>query len=396
MKQNKKRFLALILALTVATICVSFPAHAGEAEAAEVSDTQLLNADITTLTTTTGSTFSVQEGIFNICNAELGNYLQIDNDASTSSSGAAMELWDYDAGIDQRWQLVSHYSYYAIVSLASGLALTASSNTDGAAIVQQEYSGLASQLWSFELTDNNTYIIRPATNLSSSSNFCMAAGSGILTTNGRNVKQTEYTDNSDYKDEWILEVPFTYESYIYTDMALISIPAYEIRQYYTDAAAAIFNNFGIYLYAGANINPDDALDLDTTGCRSTSITAICNTSCGADADCSTLHHHAGNRINQLYRVSGRYTYRIINYALCSINSGTHKEVIGVGQVGGTDATTSYLTTPDLTRSIQHELTHNLGCSHAVCDLNTQACVLKGDIGYWCDDCRATIIAYLYD
>ena len=66
MKQNKKRFLALILALTVATICVSFPAHAGEAEAAEVSDTQLLNADITTLTTTTGSTFSVQEGIFNI------------------------------------------------------------------------------------------------------------------------------------------------------------------------------------------------------------------------------------------------------------------------------------------------------------------------------------------
>ena len=61
MKQNKKRFLALILALTVATICVSFPAHAGEAEAAEVSDTQLLNADITTPVILCGSSRKRQE-----------------------------------------------------------------------------------------------------------------------------------------------------------------------------------------------------------------------------------------------------------------------------------------------------------------------------------------------
>lgn len=66
-----------------------------------------------------------------------------------------------------------------------------------------------------------------------------------------------------------------------------------------------------------------------------------------------------------------------------------QQVIGLGNVNGKNSITSTLSTSSLKRSIQHELTHNLGGTHENCTPN-QDCVLKGDFNKWCDNCREAI------
>jgi hypothetical protein len=48
--------------------------------------------------------------------------------------------------------------------------------------------------------------------------------------------------------------------------------------------------------------------------------------------------------------------------------------------GNKSAISSILTSTNITRSIQHELTHNLGGSHNTCT-EGQYCVLKGNFNY---------------
>ena len=100
----------------------------------------------------------------------------------------------------------------------------------------------------------------------------------------------------------------------------------------------------------------------------------------------------GRRL-KLSSLTSYYAYRLVGHALCYYNNGEHSEVIGSGDVNGKNAITSIATSSNLARSIQHELTHNLGGSHATCN-EDQKCVLQGNFGYWCDACRANILEHL--
>ena len=155
---------------------------------------------------TTASIDTVDEGIYYIKNVEFDKYMQIDDGGS--GSGAIMELWNKDGADDQLWKITCiSGNYYSIVSVESGLALSVQSgnlNTASKSLVQETYTGAYRQQWSFEDTTNG-YIIRPRSGESYTNDWCMAAGTGIFTSNGRNVEQREYTDNNDYKDLWILE-----------------------------------------------------------------------------------------------------------------------------------------------------------------------------------------------
>lgn len=124
--------------------------------------------------------------------------------------------------------------------------------------------------------------------------------------------------------------------------------------------------------------------LDGSSCSKT----ICDSSCGALSSCSTLHHKGAGRLIDLLKSSSYYTYRLVGHRLCYYNS-SHGEIIGLGYRPGRDSITSLVSSPNIPRSIQHELTHNLGASHTTC-VEYQDCVLKGDMNKWCEKCKTDI------
>jgi hypothetical protein len=128
---------------------------------------------------------------------------------------------------------------------------------------------------------------------------------------------------------------------------------------------------------------------------------ICNTTCGTLSNCNSNHHKGAARLNGLLTSSSIYTYRIVGHRVC-MYSGTHTEVVGVGNKPGKNATTSSLSTPNLSRSIQHELSHNFGASstgtggHCDTVTPTEDCVVKSGgssrfkINTWCSNCNQDI------
>ena len=89
------------------------------------------------------------EGTYYFSNAEFGQYMQIDNNSSSSLDGAFFELWDYDGASDQRYNIVYLAGgYYKITCVASNKALTAPSSLDSN-IVQRDYAGLRACLHYF-------------------------------------------------------------------------------------------------------------------------------------------------------------------------------------------------------------------------------------------------------
>ena len=97
-------------------------------------------------------------------------------------------------------------------------------------------------------------------------------------------------------------------------------------------------------------------------------------------------------------MNNRYTLRIVDYAMCFYyaSKATHIGASGLGDLGGYDTTISYLKSPDFERTIQHELTHNLGASHGECDKTTDPCILKNNMNTWCDICKDDILQHLYN
>ncbi len=130
--------------------------------------------------------------------------------------------------------------------------------------------------------------------------------------------------------------------------------------------------------------------LNGNSCPNTTSSNICNSTCGSVSSCSSLHHKSASRLLSLLQNNGYYTYRLVSHAICTYSDSSHYGIVGLGYRPGKNAITSLESTPNLTRSIQHELTHNLGGSHDTC-ISTQKCVLHGDYGYWCDNCRAAIL-----
>lgn len=194
MYKKYKKITALFLALIVFICCFQVSA---------------ITAGVVAASSTADLPFS--EGVYYIKNAELDNYIQIDNNEAPQydESGAFLELWGLDEGDYQKWNLVYlGDGYYKIESVISGLVISVQSdetNSDEVKLVQEDYAGLDRQQWAFEETNSGSYIIRPRSGESYTKDWCMAAGDGLITANGRNVEQREYSNNSDYKDAWILE-----------------------------------------------------------------------------------------------------------------------------------------------------------------------------------------------
>jgi hypothetical protein len=142
----------------------------------------------------------IHDGTYFFRNVEFDDkYIQINQNVSPNTDGAHMEIFAFDSGEDQRWN-VTHVGsgYYKIVSEASGYALTAPTDNNQS-ITQTSYSSNNSaQKWIFAKLEDGTYKISP---LSDTSSY-MAASDSILGSSGRNVQKR--VAQSDGKDEWAL------------------------------------------------------------------------------------------------------------------------------------------------------------------------------------------------
>lgn len=150
------------------------------------------------------------EGKYFFQNRELGNYMQIDNDDASNghlSQAAILELWDFNGGEHQKWDVLHvRDGYYRIVSLCGDKVISVPTDGfDSASTLWQAFYGeFDYQHWKITQTATGSYVLRPKSAESYATDWCMGAGDGVLITNGRNVKQRAYTNDSDFKDEWIL------------------------------------------------------------------------------------------------------------------------------------------------------------------------------------------------
>ena len=147
----------------------------------------------------------VENGTYFIENVHLGTYLQIDNNDAPnySTEGAGLELWDYDSDAYQRWKLTYlHNGYYKIESVKSGKAISVQDgkeNSDKTPLLQYTYTASYNQQWKISIAHNGQYKFEPRSSEAYSTDWCMAAATNDLV-----VQQREYTNNTGYKDEWIL------------------------------------------------------------------------------------------------------------------------------------------------------------------------------------------------
>ena len=157
--------------------------------------TQASESDVNSLQTE-AVTLSIDNGTYYISNVKFDKLVQIDDNASSTEDGAILELWGRDGASDQKWKIESlSNGYYKILSAVSNKAITAPTDTNDA-LTQKTYTGANTQQWKITDAGNGMFKLSPKSN----SSYYMSAGSGILTSNGRNVEMR--TNQSDNKDEW--------------------------------------------------------------------------------------------------------------------------------------------------------------------------------------------------
>jgi hypothetical protein len=135
-----------------------------------------------------------------------------------------------------------------------------------------------------------------------------------------------------------------------------------------------------------------------------------NPNCGiALINCNGRHHRSAERllnsiINQ-YAHHSVYTMGVVGHALCFWDDGFHDPVGGVAfrsvpnQFEDRESLVTTSWHEGLAFLMQHELSHNLGASHARCQwtfTNGVRCSIDGpesDIGVWCANCTRDIHAY---
>lgn len=159
--------------------------------------------------TYTLDTLTVPNGSYYFRNGDLGNYMRTKN--GSTANNAIIESDAINGSKDQLWTCTYlHNGYYRIISENSHKAISVQIGKEDdadTALVQTTSSANHQQQWKITKTSHGMYKIKARSSESYSTDLCMAAGSGILTSSGRNVEQRKYVDDSNYKDEWILQSP---------------------------------------------------------------------------------------------------------------------------------------------------------------------------------------------
>jgi len=87
------------------------------------------------------------DGTYTIKNVNSG--LCVDVYGGSTAAGAAIIQWTCHGGANQRWRITAGTGGYALVSVGSGLSITAAGATDGSKLTQQADTGSGLQRWTF-------------------------------------------------------------------------------------------------------------------------------------------------------------------------------------------------------------------------------------------------------
>lgn len=164
------------------------------------------------------------------------------------------------------------------------------------------------------------------------------------------------------------------------------LPDGKILDYFYSAVQSFPNQFSvIFLCDSISLS----LQLDGAVCTPALWGEICSEQCGPLSICASAHHQSATRLLSKDTSIYNYTYRIVGHKLCAYNDGEHQAVVGQGEVHGLNSISSTIESSNLARSIQHELSHNLGADHSYC-ISSQSCVLNGQMNFWCTACTQRI------
>ena len=151
------------------------------------------------------------EGTWFIQNRHESLYMQVDDDdePNYANDGGIAEVRSFDGADYQRWIFTNAGDgYYKITSKISGYAVTVPSGEESEEdvdLVLKPYTGSNNQKWKITLTSYGSYKIKAKSSESiTDRDLVMVVQTNILYSEGLNIQQRQYVDNTSYKDEWEL------------------------------------------------------------------------------------------------------------------------------------------------------------------------------------------------
>ena len=150
------------------------------------------------------------EGTYFIQNRHSDLFVQVDDDdaPSYSNNGGIMRERSFDGDNYQKWNLLyADDGYYRIASAVSGYAVTVPSGyetSNNVNLILTQYYGMDYQKWKITLTSHGSYMIQAKSAENHSPTVVWAISPYPWFTDGLEIQQREYWDNSSYHDEWNL------------------------------------------------------------------------------------------------------------------------------------------------------------------------------------------------
>ena len=153
------------------------------------------------------------EGTWFIQNRHESLYMQVDDDdePNYTNDGGIAEVRSFNGADYQKWIFTNAGDgYYKITSKISGYAVTVPSGEEteeDVDLVLKPYTGSSNQKWKITLTSYGSYKIKAKSSESiTDRDLVMVVQTNILYSEGLNIQQRQYVDNTSYKDEWLFSV----------------------------------------------------------------------------------------------------------------------------------------------------------------------------------------------
>ena len=166
--------------------------------------TDLLNQDISTraIGLVSGEQYYIQS-------AHAGRFVDVDNNAGSPYTNSKLEQWDLDTKETKKWEFISTGDGYFKIksSLKDGstelyMSVKNNSSANDTDIILAPYTAGDGQKWKIGLVEGDRVKIIPK--CGENVNRVLRVNNSLWEQNGLDIKLYNYTDDSNYKDEWIL------------------------------------------------------------------------------------------------------------------------------------------------------------------------------------------------
>jgi hypothetical protein len=182
----------------------------------------------------------VREGTYEIMNKESAKYINVQT--SSATSGTLVYQWQYRTSGQEKW-IVEQQSNgeYTLRNKYNNTYLGITSESSDAKAAQYSTDNGTTTRWIIDYTSSGAYKLKPKY----TTTYCLAITSET-TSNGANIIQSSYTDDTIYNDEWYFvraeENPKIKGSAYYTVTNVNSGKALAVKNASTTSGASVVQN----------------------------------------------------------------------------------------------------------------------------------------------------------